>query len=439
MIAVVLALIATTLSGYALVRPLARDLTAGERFAWGLAAGLIAQAILLLVLMGTVSGAEFTAPLALLTAVLMTPLLLKRPPAETRSPGLLPRGAAANMLLCVSAAGLILFGVSALSEPMWTVDYLAIWGFKAKTIFLTASVPGRLFHDPATAWSHPQYPLLLPLDLAALASWARRWDDRALALLYPACHAAAALAAFGYLARRSRPLGGAVAAALVGVFFPLYAAAHVGLAEIPLALGLLLLGSALLDASDADSGLVLGRLAVAAFFCAAIKVEGSLFSGLAGLAWLALRPRGRAWLPVTACLLLPPAAHGLVLRLVRGSVTSRTFDFSLLTPRRLGEWAGRLGEALSSIAGSEIFPALLPLAALAGFFLLTRRSAADRLIPLLLAQTAAYVVACSLCSYGAAWMVETSWARITGALFPVFSVVLGSRLVSTAYGESVPG
>jgi len=430
MIAVVLALVATTLSGYALVRPLLRDVSRSERFAWSLVAGLLAQAVLLLVLIGFVSGADFAAPLALLTVILMTPLLLKRPGEQPTARGTRFL-AAVRILLGAAAAGVVLFGLSALSEPMWTVDYLAIWGFKAKTIFLTGSVPDRLFHDPATAWSHPQYPLLLPLDLAALASWARRWDDRVLALLYPACHAATALAAFGFLARRGRLLGGAIVAALLGVFYPLYAAANVGMAEIPLALGFTLLSCALLDAFDADSSLVVGRLAVAALFCAAIKVEGSLFSGLAALTWLAQRPRGKPWLPVTASLLLPPATLALVMRLARGSVMSQTFDFSLLSPYRWGEWIARIGEAASSIVRIEIAAAALPLAALLGFFLLTRRRGSDRLLPLLAAQSLAYVAACSLCSYGAAWMAETSWARITCALFPVLSLSVGQRLGST--------
>ena len=166
-------------------------------------------------------------------------------------------------------------------------------------------------------------------------------------------------------------------------------------------------------------------------FCVATKLEGALFADLAALLWLVARPRGRAWAPVLAALLVPPVAHRALMYLARGSVPARDFDVALLGPSRWGQWLGRIAEAVSRIASVEVVAAAIPLAALAGFFLVTRRSFADRLLPLLGAQVVVYVVACSLSAFGVVWLVTAWFAQITWTLFPPLTVVLGARVVET--------
>ena len=423
----ILGLSAIALCGLSLGRPLLIGLSRPERLGWSLALGLLVAASVLGLLYAVRPGSDPTLAVALSFAVLIAPLL-RRGTRPTERAIARPLPLSARLLLLAAAAGVALFAVAAVSEPMWTTDYLAVWGLKAKTMFLTSSVPSRLFHDPETAWSHPEYPLLLPLDLAALSVWARGWDDRGPALLYPLCQAATDAAAFGLLFRRGLAVGGAAAAALVAAFFPLYAPAHVGMADIPLALGLALLASALLDAFDEDSGAVRGRLALAAFFCAAMKFEGSLFAGLAGLLWLAARPRGRARWPAAIALLAPPLVHRLLMFLMRGPAVARDFDFRLVAPSRWGLWFARLVGAVARIVQVEVLTAAVPLVLLALFFALTRRGLADRLLPLLFSQTLGYVVACSLSAFGVAWLVEASFARIACALFPALALVLGARV-----------
>ena len=65
-----------------------------------------------------------------------------------------------------------------MAEPMWATDRLAIWGLKGKLAFLAPALKQRLFLDPALAWSHPEYPLLVPLSLAALAGLGARGTTR---------------------------------------------------------------------------------------------------------------------------------------------------------------------------------------------------------------------------------------------------------------------
>ncbi len=437
MTGVVLALVATPLAGYALARPLLRGLCRSERFAWSLAVGLLIEAFVTLVLVEVRPGSDLSAPLSLSTGLLLLPLLLRRSP-EPDAPKIESLTPSTRVLVALAAAGVALFALAAASEPMWSTDYLAIWGLKAKTIYLTASVPARLFHDPAIIWSRWDYPLLLPLDLAALAAWARGWEGKALALLYPFCHAATAAAAFGFLARRTQAFGGAIAAALIAWFFPLYAPVNVGTVEVPLALGFVLLSTALLDVFELGTAACHARLALASLYCAAMKPEGTLFAVLAALLWVVARPPARARATPLAALLLPPALHAMLMHWARGSVPVRDYDMTLLSPSRWGEWLGRIGEAAGRIASTDVVAAAVPLAALAAFLVLSSSGRVDRLLPILTAQAACYLLACSLSAFGAVWLAAAAFGRIVCALVPALAVVLGARAVPLALDRRIP-
>src|SRR5262249_32503147 len=180
-------------------------------------------------------------------------------------------------------AGLLLYLLRALTEPMWSNDYLAIWGLKAKTIFATRSLPPWPFRDPAAGFSHPEYPIGLPLALAGIAGILGRWDDHATALLFPVLQAATIAGLFGWLTRRRAPRGVALAAsALVALCEPLYSAFLTGMAEIPLAGALLLVATSWCDALDGTDGGAVRRLAAASLFAAACKNEGVFFAAAAG-------------------------------------------------------------------------------------------------------------------------------------------------------------
>ena len=229
--------------GWAVARFFTPGLTKRERAAWSLAAGLLVHAILLLVFLGcrvSPGAAAFLAAdaIALSISLRIRPLRRSAPPVPPR------RGRwerlAIPLLVAVSGVAFAIFLVEALSEPMWSTDFLAIWGMKGKVAYETGTLPGRLFHDPALAWAHREYPLLVPLSLAALAFVGGSWNDQALALLFPACELATLLAISGFLARRVSPIAGAAAAALASLCFFLYRAVNAGTAEIPFALGAVL-------------------------------------------------------------------------------------------------------------------------------------------------------------------------------------------------------
>ncbi len=439
---VLLSLLATTLVGFSLARFFTGDLSRAERLGWSLACGFAAQALLYLTLLAFRASPGPRKLLAAEVFLVIASFLFRGRQTRSSTSGASRRhSAGVAFFLAVAVAGAALFFLEALAEPMWTTDYLAIWGLKAKTIFFTGAIPSRLFHDSTLYWSHPEYPLLLPLTFASLASSVGDWNDQAMALFYPACEAATLLVLFGFLARCASVVAAAVAVALAALCFPLYAPVNVGTAEIPLALGFVLLCCALLDVLERDTAQVRMRLAVAALFCAAMKQEGTLFIVLLLVSLLAWRlsAAGRTSPTVWLCLALAPVFHALTLRLLRGSLSNRDFDWTLLEPGRWLELLSRGARVFGHIATVQVPQAAIPLAALLLFFFLTRSSFADRLLLPLLAQAFFYAAICSFSAFDPIWAVESSFARITIALFPALTLILGPRLTGTGYGAHDAG
>ena len=235
---------------------------------------------------------------------------------------------------------------------------------------------------------------------------------------------------------------GAVAAVLAAFCFPLYRAGNAGTAEIPLAFAFVLAATACLDAMERDTGPARLRLLIASHLCATFKQEGALFAGLLALAllirWLARRRRSS---PIPAlCLLLPAALHVAALRVLAGPIPRRDFDFTLLAPGRWSEWIGRCLEVFRHLFRVELAAAALPAAALLLFLLSSRRRREDILLPVLLAQGAAYALVASLSAFGPAWALESAFSRTTITLIPAVVLVLGARagaLFTTAKDREV--
>ncbi len=418
--------------GWLVVRIFTTGLTRREKTAWSLAAGLLVHAILLLVFLGCRfspgAGAFLLVDAIVLSISLRVklrsraavPIPVRRRPLERL---------AIPLLVAVAGVAFAIFLVEALSEPMWSTDFLAIWGLKGKVAYVTRTLPGRLFHDPALAWAHREYPLLVPLSLAALAFISGAWNDQALAVLFPVCELATLLAVSGFLARRVSPIAGAGAAALSALCFFLYRAVNAGTAEIPFALGAVLAACAALDFVREDSKPARARLAAAALICASLKQEGSLFVALlAGMVWWRSRAPRPKRLAGAALLCVPPAIHWGILYLLRGSQTRRDFDLTLFEPHRWLELPPLFLLVVSRMLGTEARQAIVPLAAIALYLLVTRRGIADPLLPVFAVQILCYAVAFSVSSFDPLYAIEGAFRRITMTLFPAFTLILFARL-----------
>jgi hypothetical protein len=406
-------------------------LSSAERVAWSIALGVGLAALEFL--LGTAFGSP--APAAMLGGALAVGAagfaLGRRSPAPPEEgPGALSVGA-----LALAAAAVALFAIRALSEPMWAIDFFAIWGFKGKTMYFTGAVPARLFHDPATTWSHPEYPLGLPAAFAGFSAAIGRWDDHALAVLFPVLQAATAAALYGWTKRRFSAGAGAVAALLAAAFFNLYQSFEVGMAEVPLACALVLFGEAAIDFEDGASRASAGRLALAAFLASAIKQEGTLLVLLAA-GWMGVRELRRRSGGAVAALSLaavPAVLHELLLIAGRGVVADRDFDWSFARPARWGalaRQAAEVGRHLFRAGDASTWIAIFALAAFAAAARPSRDFPALALLgPPLVLQSCAYVAVCAFSSFDPIWQASFV-PRLESALFPVMVLAVAPRIAS---------
>ncbi len=340
------------------------------------------------------------------------------PVAETtagsgaRSPRLVLLGAFASL-------GVLLFLLRALTEPMWSNDFLAIWGLKGKTIHAAGGVPARLFQDPALGFSHPEYPLGLPFLYAGVSFLTGGWNDHAMALLFPLFQAATLVVLFGWLRRHGATRVVAVwATAILACFEPLYSAFTTGLAEVPLALGLLLFGTALADALEGDPG-ALRRTALASALITATKNEG-LFFAAAGCAIALLFGGRRRFQAAFAALPTALLVHGLHLAW-RGQLPLRDFDFGAGS-------AARVGSALAAAAGLPGWTGWAQLSLLAVLLFLGRRSPEGAwLLALCGAALAAYLLLPAFAVRGPDWLVRTALPRTAAGLAPLAAAAIAIR------------
>jgi len=405
-----------------------------ERAAWAFALGLA-----LLALSAPVGFAVHLSPrwTALILAIIVAAFSLRRKRAGVRgTPSENPKSEIRSPKSEWLFGFLILFGVLAyairsLSEPMWSNDFLAIWGFKGKTIFASAAIPRWLFTDSSVAFSHPEYPLGLPCLSAALSFVLGRWDDQALAILFPVLQGATLLALFGWLRRRGASRGSALAAAAVlANFRPLYSAFLTGLADIPYSFAALLFGAALADAFDETDARAPGRLAVAVVLALSTKNEGLLLAVLGLVFWLFHRRAAPAVSrKIFLSIAVPTVVFPLAGRLWKGNLPLRDFDFGYLGPTMILEFLPRVGEALQAGLREAILPLWAGIVCLAVLILVGRRNpSGDRMLVLAGLCCLAYLFLPAFAVLGPEWLIRTSFARTTSALAPLVAAGVTIRL-----------
>jgi len=408
-----------------------------ERLGWGLAAGLAVLAGAA----GACAAAGVRPGRLVLVAALATAAaagrLVPRPvpargevePRRDRE----PRPPWTSLLFAALVVGALLYALRALTEPMWSNDFLAIWGLKGKALAGSAGFPPWLRDPSLASFSHPEYPLGLPLLFAAIAALLGRWDDHAAALVYPAIQLGTLAVLGGWLRRRGASHAVAIsAAALLALFEPLYSAFLTGMAEVPLSAAFLLLATALADALDgADEGAV-RRLAAASLFAASLKNEGLFFAAAASIAALgALAVAGgsrdvkRRSLRAFAAALGPALGVAVLTRAASGGAPLRDFDLRLLTSGPSGDLAARIAETVRTDAdlAARGWPVLLAIAALV--VPSPGGGSARRILILGAACLAVYLAIPVVSVRGPRWLAETTLPRTAAALAPLAAAGIG--------------
>ena len=330
------------------------------------------------------------------------------------------------ILLALTVAGMTVYAVRSLAEPMWSNDFLAVWGLKGKSIFGDAGIPQRLFRWPEFEFTNPGYPIGLPLAYAGIAFLLDRWDDHAMALLFPFFQLGTLLVLAGWLRRRGTESAVALgAAAFVANFGLLYSAWLTGMAEVPAAFTFVLIGTAAWDVLDDTDPGCLRRLFLASLLAASTKNEGVFMTATVGalLVVHAVRRRERRLGVGAAAVLAAGLGSVLLHRLVLGSHTVRGLDVRLLWRPGLGSRvAETLREEWSQLA-QPIWPGIVAVVALLA--LGTRRSSGNPILVVVSVSLLAYLALPVLCPFGPGWFIHWTVGRITAALVPLLAAGIG--------------
>lgn len=338
----------------------------------------------------------------------------------------------ASRFLLASAALLLAFGVAtaaviAMREPFALNDYAAIWGLKARALSRSLSLASLFRVDPEGAFSHPEYPPLWPLLLAAASGAARRYDDLVVTPLWPALALAASLLA----ARAARAMRVAAPFALLAgaaVSLLPYWRRYPGYAE-GLLLVLVLAAAGEAERAGKDKGATL-RLSIFLTLAAWTKPEG-LVAALAAAAVLAWVRRARAALLVgLSALLLAALPWALAVRRLAPKLPPTDFAVSAFSLEKAFAALGTLASEAAPAAGLV----------LAGTGLLVLAPETLRRRRALLVWAAIYSGALlgsfAFSRLDPAWHVRWSWDRILVVPLAVLIPALGEALAECVTGRS---
>jgi hypothetical protein len=299
-----------------------------------------------------------------IAALVLAPLLLAAIGWRARSlaPPRLPKWEGFAFTALVA-----LFVVRIASAPRVVGDGRSIWFFRAKQLALE----GTVFHADLlareTAWSQPEYPLLLPSLLAGTTAHGGSYDERAMALV-AALFLAALLATLWSLARErvGRWPGAAIGVAALVSFEELTASGYVdGFLALLLAIGVL--------ARSTPSCSALAFFAAVA--ASLVKVEGVVLSALVAIVFL-FRSREGARAHVLAGLaLLPGAAHALFAKGLGIAGAYAELDLARVLETALERVAAIAAALPSATARYPIFVEALCALALAAFLTILARRA----------------------------------------------------------------
>ena len=210
-----------------------------------LGAGTVGILLFLFSLAGVRPGRGLLAGLGLLSAAVLTVLAwrgrLVRPLRDPSSAamGLTDRGPAA--LLAVGPAALFLYvlaavAVTAVVFPLYLWDAFAIWSLKAKALAAEPlSARPWVFFEPSVAFSHPDYPLMLPFLAAGVHAMLGQINDRLAKLPCLLLYVGMILTVYSFLRERLSRAGSAALAAGLAALPAVVKWAGGGTADVPLA------------------------------------------------------------------------------------------------------------------------------------------------------------------------------------------------------------
>ncbi len=228
-------------------------LRAGTSFLLG--SGVVAGSLMLLSLLGIPwSRTSFLLVFVILAALLWWLSLRRSGTSDERTQSPIRFGAlsiAADLATAALVAG---HGLYASVAAPFETDFISIWGLKGRVFAVNEGIDWAFLASPWNFFSHPDYPLLLPLLFDAVAVMNGGWEDRWLGIFTTAFGASALLAIRGLL---QRELSSGYAAVITFGVASMVLSPWIGMAEAGMiaygCTSLLFLRSALRDSGAAAS------------------------------------------------------------------------------------------------------------------------------------------------------------------------------------------
>jgi hypothetical protein len=335
-----------------------------------------------------------------------------------------------HLLDLVTLFTIVCYALYATLAPVWEWDFWAIWGLKARTFLEIGGIDWHFLESRWNTFTHPDYPLLVPLNYDFVALLNGGWSDRWMGLFCVAWAVALALVARSLAVRQTTPLFASLATLLVAA---LGFSRYVGLAEGALiafgGAGVLFVRAALPD----DDDIAWRHAALTLGFAANCKNEGLALLVAVTIAvvvtswsraWVRLRKLAPAYALAVPWLILR-AAHTLPTDLVEGSTISR-----LLV---------RLPHAhqILMFLAQQLYKPWFWIAILIGILLApaaARRR--ERFILLVTAiQFLFYFVVYLMTPNGLRWHVLTSWPRLTAQIAVPIAFAVSLMLANSLRGS----
>jgi len=287
---------------------------------------------------------------------------------------------------------------------LWEWDFWAIWGFKARTFLEIGTIDWRFLESPFNDFTHPDYPLLYPLNYAYSALMSGGWSDRWLGFVGVAFSLALLLIVRHLAGEETRPI---FAAAITFAVTFAALSKFIGLAEAPMiafgGAGLLFLRRGLLFDNDAS----MRHAAILIGLAAATKNEGMALLVTAVIAVAIVRWRAviRLW-PAFAIAMpwaILKSLHHFTSDLTRGDFISRLFY-------RLGAIVPIGAMLVSNLAVRWVWLALL----IAILFVPQRERSRERFVLIaFIVQIGFYIAIYCATANDVQWQIATSWPRLT--------------------------
>jgi hypothetical protein len=317
----------------------------------------------------------------------------------------------------IAIVAMIGYALYATLAPSPEFDYLADWGFKARSFFEIRSIDWQLLAHASARDTHPDYPLLLPLTYDFIAVLRNGWNDAYLGVVHVAFAAALLLVIHGTALEetRSRLAAAFVTAALV----PLAATPWMGIGEGPF-IAYATAALLLIRRGNVTIGAILLGLA------ASTKNEGLTLIAAAAIGLLCAR-RAREIIRLWPAIVIPMPwllarlFHRLPTDIVTGGVVARVVAH-LRDPRPI----------LAALSSASLGKPLFWIALAAGVVIASRTLVTRErfVIVTLLVQFACYLGAYIATPYDVAWHVTWSWERLVAHLTPALTFVVLASLIA---------